>query len=226
MYRRKIGKKIFRRTRKHKFYGIKVKKGPSMLTRRRVRRGGGENVVHSVIGKLASRSFFLTKPKCNELLNRAKNAQRKYPNRDITYTPEALGDKKYCKTTHNIDIDEELKTEHEKTEQEKTEQELKANIMEYNYRRHAVNDSGITPEEDDKRRDAEDDDENQPYVRPDDYDDDDDDDDGHDGGSKSRRTRRRKHNHKTHHKRASKSHKRRRHSRVVRKHKKHTSHQI
>ena len=42
------------------------------------------------------------------------------------------------------------------------------------------------------------------------------------GGSKSRRTRRRKHNHKTHHKRASKSHKRRRHSRVARKHKKHT----
>ena len=45
MYRRKIGKKIFRRTRKHNFYGIKVKKGPSMLSRRRVRRGGqGETV--------------------------------------------------------------------------------------------------------------------------------------------------------------------------------------
>ena len=50
------------------------------------------------------------------------------------------------------------------------------------------------------------------------------------GGVKSRRIRRRKHNRKTHrkharkthHKRASKSHKRRRHSRVVRKHKKHT----
>lgn len=50
------------------------------------------------------------------------------------------------------------------------------------------------------------------------------------GGSKSRRIRRRKHNRKTHrkharkthHKRVSKSHKRRRHSRLVRKHKKHT----
>ena len=42
------------------------------------------------------------------------------------------------------------------------------------------------------------------------------------GGSKSRRIRRRKHARKTHHKRASKSHKRRRHSRLVRKHKKHT----
>lgn len=42
------------------------------------------------------------------------------------------------------------------------------------------------------------------------------------GGSKSRRIRRRKHNRKTHRKHASKSHKRRRHSRVARKHKKHT----
>ena len=45
MYRRKIGKKIFRRTRKHKFYGIKVKKGPSMLTRKRVHRGGEGEIV-------------------------------------------------------------------------------------------------------------------------------------------------------------------------------------
>ena len=64
MYRRKIGKKIFRRTRKHKFYGIKVKKGPSILTRKRIRRGGegGEQAdVHSVIGNYASRSIFLNK---------------------------------------------------------------------------------------------------------------------------------------------------------------------
>ena len=111
MSERKIGKKIFRRTRKHKFYGIKVKKGPSMLTRRRVRRGGLGNKadVSSVIGESNERRVSLTEDECTQLLSIARIAQEKKLNGDITYTPNAEGDKKYCKETYSIDIDEQVK---------------------------------------------------------------------------------------------------------------------
>jgi len=150
MYRRKIGKKIFRRTRKHKFYGIKVKKGPSMLTRKRVRRGGegGEQAdVHSVIGNYASRSIFLNKEKCIKLLNSAIEAQHKNPDRDIIYTPNAEGDKKYCDDKYNTLIDdnvskeryklykqkqemEQERLEQERLEQQRLEQEEKERLLE------------------------------------------------------------------------------------------------
>ena len=108
MYRRKIGKKIFRRTRKHKFYGIKVKKGPSMLTRKRIRRGGAADV-HSVIGKYASRSLFLDRQKCQDLEQNAIDAQTlKKPGETITYTPNALGDKEFCKQQYRVDIDKTI----------------------------------------------------------------------------------------------------------------------
>ena len=71
MYRRKIGKKIFRRTRKHKFYGIKVKKGPSMLTRKRVRSGGvGETVLIKGIRE-TNPNITLDKNLCDDFANRA-----------------------------------------------------------------------------------------------------------------------------------------------------------
>lgn len=130
MYRRKIGKKIFRRTRKHKFYGIKVKKGPSILTRKRIRRGGeGEEAdVHSVIGNYAARSFSLDRKKCINLLNTAINAQQENPERAIIYTPNALGDKKYCDDKYKTYIDDNVsraqKFEQEKRRKLQEEEEL------------------------------------------------------------------------------------------------------
>ena len=121
MYRRKIGKKIFRRTRKHKFYGIKVKKGPSMLTRKRIRRGGAADV-HSVIGKYASRSLFLDRQKCQELEQKAILAQANKPNEDITYTPNAQGDKEFC-GRYQINIDESIRLFKERLQAEQNPQQ-------------------------------------------------------------------------------------------------------
>ena len=98
MYRRKIGKKIFRRTRKHKFYGIKVKKGPSMLTRRRVRRGGeGETVIIQGIQETDS-SISLDEDSCNafavranELANAADDEGNEY-----RFSEQALKDIEEC----------------------------------------------------------------------------------------------------------------------------------
>jgi hypothetical protein len=74
MYRRKIGKKIFRRTRrtrKNKFYDIKVKKKPSMLTRKRVRSGGvGETVLIKGIRE-TNPNITLDKNLCDDFANRA-----------------------------------------------------------------------------------------------------------------------------------------------------------
>jgi hypothetical protein len=138
MYRRKIGKKIFRRTRKHKFYGIKAKNRPSLITRRRVRRGGeGEEAdVHSVIGNYASRSIFLNKEKCKTLLMNAIGAQNNNPDRDIKYTPNALGDKKYCDDKYGTFIDDnvsrvrEHQLEEQRKQKEKDDQEEKRQLEE------------------------------------------------------------------------------------------------
>ena len=98
MYRRKIGKKIFRRTRKHKFYGIKVKKGPSMLTRRRVRRGGeGETVIIQGIQE-TDPSIILSKESCNDFAGRANDiAEEAIKNRnEYKFSEESKEDIKNC----------------------------------------------------------------------------------------------------------------------------------
>ena len=98
MYRRKIGKKIFRRTRKHKFYGIKVKKGPSILTRKRIRRGGeGETVIIQGIQE-TDPSIILSEKSCNDFAVRADDiAEEAIKNRnEYKFSDKAKEDIKNC----------------------------------------------------------------------------------------------------------------------------------
>ena len=108
MYRRKIGKKIFRRTRKHNFYGIKVKKGPSMLSRRRVRRGGqGETVTIEGIRE-NDPNITLDTNLCNAFAFRANDdAEESIKNgNDYTFTETAKKDSKDCvKLLSGVDIE-------------------------------------------------------------------------------------------------------------------------
>lgn len=98
MYRRKIGKKIFRRTRKHKFYGINAKKRPSMLTRRRVRRGGeGETVIIEGIQETDS-NISLSEETCNKFAVRANGIAEEAINdgNDYKFSDQAKEDIKNC----------------------------------------------------------------------------------------------------------------------------------
>jgi len=100
MYRRKIGKKIFRRTRKHKFYGIKAKNRPSMLTRRRVRRGGeGDTVIIEGIRETDPNSS-LSKETCDMFAVRANDIAVEAINHrnDYKFSDQAKKDSDECET--------------------------------------------------------------------------------------------------------------------------------
>jgi hypothetical protein len=98
MYRRKIGKKIFRRTRKHKFYGINAKKRPSLITRKRVRRGGaGETVTIQGIRE-NNLNIILDDPSCNEFVLRANELANAADDEgdEYTFSEQAIKDIKDC----------------------------------------------------------------------------------------------------------------------------------
>jgi len=108
MYRRKIGKKIFRRTRKHKFYGIKAKKRPSMLTRKRVRRGGeGETVIIEGIQE-TDPNISLSKETCEAFAFRANDiADQAIKNgNEYKFSDKAKEDIKSCALLLDKDIEQ------------------------------------------------------------------------------------------------------------------------
>ena len=104
MYKRKISKKIFRRTRKHKFYDIKGRKKHSILTRKRVRRGGEVEVIHSPLTLIQSRHFYLDKEKCTELEKKFEEYSDTFPNKSIKYSKNAGEDAAYCDRKYKTSI--------------------------------------------------------------------------------------------------------------------------